>query len=640
MRFSGWVLTGFLMAAGVSAWTEENAPMQPWTYEAVFETLAIRDNFHPIPAYQDREAWERLKNDPQLKGALDGSAQRARELAGQDIPRLRASLYLDFQRTGQRRPYEIVLGKQSDFLNAFALAECLEGKGEFLDPLMDALWSVCEMSDWCMPAHTKGLPDMEKPHIDLSASQIGVTLGEVANVFGDALPEPVRKRIDYEMNRRIFEPYLTRDFSWETGRNNWNAVCNGNMIRAALYFIHDRERLAKVIHKAQNGMVHYLEGFDRDGGTAEGISYWNYGFSRYAYAALLLNQYTDKKLNLLEPPIVKEIAQFPARIEMSMGKYPTFSDSSESTSCPTGLMCYLSDELELPKLRSFAAARMPETPDAGSLAGLLYGVLIAQLPTRDASAFGWEEYHFLRGVEWMISRVNARDPGSLVLVAKGGRNDEAHNHNDVGNFIVHLNGESLLVDMGAPIYDRDFFRSDKRYSYLSARSLGHSVPFVNGQEQCVGHFAAKDVKPSHTPKRDSLRSDIADAYPPEVGLNSLIREISLIRKGKGRIELNDRVTFKEIPKSYESALMTFCSVDTRHPGIVTIQGEKAGLRIEYNAKAWEVQVTDYSSEEAKLRVAEKYPTLRRIAFRCVNPAKEIRFAIEISPLFVPPVSCK
>lgn len=632
MRFGGWVLLGFVCMTGVCAWTEENAPMQPWAYETVFEILAIRDDFHPIPTYQDREAWERMINEPALKDALDGVVKAAHELAGQDPPRLRASLYLDFQRTGQRRSYESAMGRQSEFVNTFALAECLEGKGEFLDPLMDALWTVCEMSDWCMPAHTKGLPDMEMPHIDLGASQIGVTLGEVTNVFGDALPEPVRKRIDYEMNRRIFEPYLMRDFNWVTGKSNWNAVCNGNLLRAALYFVHDRERLAKIVHKAQNGLVNYLQGFGRDGGTAEGIGYWNYGFSRYVYAALLLNQYTDKKLNLLEPPIVKEIAQFPSRIEMSMGKYPTFSDSGESNSCPVAMMSFLSDELGLPQLRSYAAARLPETKDVGSLPGLFYGYLIAELPQPKPGSYGWEPYHFLRGVEWMIARVDSSDPASLVLVAKGGRNDEPHNHNDVGNFIVHCCGESLIVDMGAPVYERDFFRSDKRYSFLSARSLGHSVPLVNGLEQRVGSFAAKSVNATHTPGRDTLRSDIAEAYPPEAGLNSLVREISLVRQGKGQIELIDRASFKDVPTKYESALMTFGRVDTGQPGIVTIQGENAGLRIEYDANAWKVAVTDYSSAEAKLRVVEKYPTIRRIAFQCLQPAKEIELAVRILPV--------
>ncbi len=605
--------------------------MQPWSLEAVYENLNIRDDFHPFPTYQNRETWERLKNDPRLKDSFNAVVAAARDMIGKDIPFARASVYLDFQRSGQRRAYERILGQRSAYLNTFALAECLEGKGEFLDPLMDAIWSFCEESDWCMPAHTEGLADMEKPHIDLGASNRGAEMGEILNVFGDALPEAVQKRIRYEVNRRIIEPYLTRDFSWMKRGSNWNAVCNGNVLRAALYLERDRERLAQVVQRAQNGLTFFLAGFGENGGTAEGIGYWNYGFSRYIYAAYLLDRYTEGKLDLFTPPIVKEIAQFPARIEMSVGKYPAFSDGGESNACPVGMMCLLANKLNLPPLRDFAAARMPEKFDPGSLSGLFYGFLIADLPQPDAAAFGWNEFNFLRGVQWMISRNDASNPNSLVLAAKGGRNDEPHNHNDVGNFIVHLHGESLIAELGAPVYDRDFFR-DKRYTYLAARSYGHSLPVVNGFEQRAGDFSAKNVKAEHTPKKDTLQSDIVNAYPEEANLQSLIRQVSLVRGGQGKIELIDTASFRVVPQSYESALITFGNVDLPQPGIVRIQGEKAGLQIEYDSQCWNVDVEELSSAEAHLRVADRYPVVRRIAVRCKEPKMEITLKVTVVPL--------
>ncbi len=231
----------------------------------------------------------------------------------------------------------------------------------------------------------------------------------------------------------------------------------------------------------------------------------------------------------------------------------------------------------------------------------------------------------------MISSVDAKDPNTLLGAATGGRNDEPHNHNDVGNCIVHSNGESLIVDMGAPVYERDFFQSDKRYSYFTARSLGHSVPFVNGFEQRPGPFGAKNVQSTHTAERDSLISDIADAYPQEAGLQSLIRHVSLFRESGGRVEIGDHAIFRESPRSYESALLTFGNVETPQPGQLRIQGEKASLSIEYDASLWEIAVEEKSSKEVLLRVAEKYPVIRRIAFRCIKPAMEIDWKIVVLP---------
>jgi len=274
---------------------------------------------------------------------------------------------------------------------------------------------------------------------------------------------------------------------------------------------------------------------------------------------------------------------------------------------------------------------MPEKFDPGSLSGLFYGFLIADLPQPDAAAVGWNEFNFLRGVQWMISRNDASNPNSLVLAAKGGRNDEPHNHNDVGNFIVHLHGESLIAELGAPVYDRDFFR-DKRYTYLAARSYGHSLPVVNGFEQRAGDFSAKNVKAEHTPKKDTLQSDIVNAYPEEANLQSLIRQVSLVRGGQGKIELIDTASFRVVPQSYESALITFGNVDLPQPGIVRIQGEKAGLQIEYDSQCWNVDVEELSSAEAHLRVADRYPVVRRIAVRCKEPKMEITLKVTVVPL--------
>lgn len=56
-----------------------------------------------------------------------------------------------------------------------------------------------------------------------------------------------------------------------------------------------------------------------------------------------------------------------------------------------------------------------------------------------------------------------------------GHNADHHNHNDCGSFLLNLDGAPALLEIGAPEYVHDFF-NDKRYTFLAARPLGHSVP--------------------------------------------------------------------------------------------------------------------------------------------------------------------
>ncbi len=597
--------------------------MAPWSLSDVTAALGRDEPFHPFPTYQQREFWDKVKQNERFTESLNEVIERAREFDINEFPNLPASLYFDFQRTGNRTRYQRVLGERDAWLSTLALAECLEGKGEFIDPLVDVIWAFCEESDWCLPAHTDGLVNMENPPIDLRSSRVGCLLAEIDNVYGDALPERVRQRIDYELERRIFEPYLTRDdFFWLTRTHNWNAVCNGNILRTALYEGLNQNRLAKIIVKAQNAMCRYLTGFGQDGGTAEGLGYWNYGFSRYVYATHLLNVFTDKRLNMFTPPIVKEIAQFPMRTELSPYHYPSFSDGGEHHHFSSSLLYYLAQELELQNLSHFATARMDESANVGSLHALYQDAFIAPLPTTSAE-FTPEAFVYLGGVEWMI----VRNPDGLVLAAKGGRNDEPHNHNDVGNFIVHYQGESLIVDLGAPVYDRDFF-SGKRYTYLAARSSGHSVPLVNGHEQRSGRDAVAQTVVTRRGDNAAMRVDMTSAYPSEAGLKLLIRETSF--QQKGQIELHDQVKFNQEPKAFETALWTYGKVETIDKGVI-IQGEAGSLKVTHNHGNLTVDVKEYETKEHKLRTASAYPVAQRIGFVLKNPQKEDRIRLTIVP---------
>jgi hypothetical protein len=62
----------------------------------------------------------------------------------------------------------------------------------------------------------------------------------------------------------------------------------------------------------------------------------------------------------------------------------------------------------------------------------------------------------------MAAREQAGSAAGFYVSAKGGHNDESHNHNDVGSFVVYLDGKPLLVDPGVETYNIKTF-SPQRY---------------------------------------------------------------------------------------------------------------------------------------------------------------------------------
>ncbi len=113
-------------------------------------------------------------------------------------------------------------------------------------------------------------------------------------------------------------------------------------------------------------------------------------------------------------------------------------------------------------------------------------------------AFGISEAvaNYLLQLGWQMCRSRSprhSGPGSpkgepgvmLAFSAKAGHNNEPHNHNDLGHFILHGGGENLLCDLGAGLYTKAYF-SPGRESIINISSSGHSVPVINGTMQQSG----------------------------------------------------------------------------------------------------------------------------------------------------------
>jgi hypothetical protein len=194
---------------------------------------------------------------------------------------------------------------------------------------------------------------------------------------------------------------------------------------------------------------------------------------------------------------------------------------------------------------------------------------------------------YFRGVQWMISRTSPGDE-ALVLAAKGGHNGENHNHNDLGQFIVHLRGLSYLIDLGKPTFTRTSFTTE-RYTMLGNSSRGHSVPIVNGYEQGTGSRFAANVISRGEGRRSHIEYDLSRAYPREAGLARFTRRLELDRAGDGEVRIADTIDLDgegEVEHRYYCAVeprRTEAGVELRseHGGVLVTFDDTTALRVDY-----------------------------------------------------------
>ncbi|MEW2181041.1 heparinase II/III family protein [Streptomyces sp. NPDC005406] len=452
------------------------------------------------------------------------------------MPDLPFSAYRRFDDDGDRLAYEELYFRRRALVTALA-AEALMDPGVRLDALADALWSVCDEYTWALPAHEMHATSLGRGMdqcLDLFAALTAQLLAETVQVCGGRLDPRVAARVRDQVEHRVLSLLADdeRPLPWEGWAHNWAAVCGGCAGLAALALWDPGPRLTRVLDRCRRAQLTYLSGFGDDGGCAEGVGYWVFGFAHFVYFAEGLRECTGE--DLLTHPKVPAIARFPGAVHLGGGLFPAFSDGEERPRVPAGLARQLERRL---------GVRFPveavETTDRGTALPRDWSDLSRTLrwgaPDPAPAPEPVPATAYLPDLAWLVDRGQ-----DVAFAAKGGHNAEPHNHNDLGQFVLAARGEVLLADLGAGEYRKGYFDEATRYTFLHASSRAHSVPRVDTQEQSAGGDRAAQVLKLHLhPHGADLTLDLADAYAVE-GLTALRRAFSWDRD-TGELLLVDEV---------------------------------------------------------------------------------------------------
>jgi hypothetical protein len=563
--------------------------------EKVQKVLITQEKWHPWPKWSERQAWEALP----VAVRTDLVANGERYL-GYEWPRLPATLFLEFAREGNRSRYERVHFDRRIALTQLVVAECVEGKGRFVDDIANGVWAICEESFWGLPAHVgaqkagSGLPDVEEPIVALFVAETGADLAWTCYLLGDQLDRVsplIRKRIELETDRRILTPCLERDdFGWmgfRGGRvNNWNPWCNSNWLAAALLAEPNELRRVAAAAKIIRSLDHFLDAYDDDGGCDEGPGYWSRAGGSLFDCLELLHSASDGAIDVYDRPLVREIGRYIYRVYVGGRYFVNFADASAFAGIPAELVYRYGRRIGDERLMAFGVYDFARASGEGSafkgsrassLGRYLYEVFNAQELAAAEAKPPLVRDVWMDGIQVMTARDQEGGVRGWYVAAKGGNNAESHNHNDVGNFIIYKDARPLLIDLGVETYSRKTF-SSQRYEIWTMQSAYHNLPTIGGVMQSPGgRFAARDVAYEADDAAAQLRLDIAGAYPPEAHLKSWVRTITLNR---GRdVTITDDYILTEPAKEIALGLMTACNVTAPEPGQLRLESSGVSARI-------------------------------------------------------------
>jgi len=628
---------------------------QQYTVDFFKQHLQEATDWVPYPAISQSSAWKSVLLPEQHAKLI----QQAEGFLGYQWPMTRASVFLDYAENGNRTNFEKISFSRRDALSILVVGELIENKGRFMDDIVDGIWSVCEETFWGVPAHLSyqkkgiGLPDVNDPVVDLFAAETSSLLAWVSHLMGDKLDEVnpmIKERIYIEIDRRIFKviesdpkyrwmgygrknvdstlSYKERSFL-ERRPNNWNPWISSNLLSSVLLLEKNKDRRATFVHQVFDVLDNYLDPYPADGGCDEGPGYWGKAAASTFDCLDMVKMATNNKFNLFDEPLVKSMGEFIFKAYIGDGYYLNFADAVSKTNHSPMLIYRYGKAVgssTMMEMGAYLAKKTPgglNMPEAYSLLRKLPELYYSKELLMATSAEPLIGSAWLPDIQVMVSRDQEASKKGLYIAAKAGHNQESHNHNDVGSFMVFYNGKPILIDVGAGTYTKDYGKS-----WVISSAYHNMIPIINGEVQLTGRkYAASAVSYTSDGQKNIFKQDISKTYNEDLGMRKWQRTITH-NKGKS-IVIADNFDFLTKKETIILPMMLVSKPDVTLPGKMIIKtGDAESVTIGFDQQQFDITIEEINIQDAKISHTWGN-TIYRAQFRMKNAMTKGKFQFTI-----------
>ena len=563
--------------------------------------LVLNQGWVQYPNYADRAGWDNLNAEHK-----EDIIRKGETALNYEWNVIKATDYIEFERSGSRDIMQKPFGDNNRALVNLVLAELAEGKGRFIDQIINGIWQSCEMTSWALSAHVAvaqkektSLPSYKENIIDLTAGDLGSMLSWTYYFLKEELDKVnplVSERLRHNLQERILDTYMERsNFGWQAFKatpqtmvNNWNPWCNFNVLSCFLLLENDPEKLAEAVHRSMVSVDKFINYTKSDGACEEGPTYWAHAAGKMYDYLQLLSTATGGSVSIFDQPIIKNMGEYIAKSYIGDGWVVNFADASAKGGGDKGVIYRYGQAVSSNEMMQFAAyLNQRDQHRPYYYAGSDLYRTFENLSTDDElqktkSALSQSRTSWYPETEFCYMRNKA----GFFFAAKGGYNRESHNHNDMGTFLLYLDQTPMIIDAGVGTYTRQTF-SNERYSIWTVQSNYHNLPMINGVAQSFGaKYRSKNV--NFNGKRKIFSLDLANAYPEAAAVEKWERNYRL--EPNGGLVIEDDFKLGKITAANQINFLTWGKPDISKPGMVIIQKEEKAVRLMYDASLFNAVV--------------------------------------------------
>ena len=609
--------------------------------------VAQKAAFHPFPRLEDRDCWDLA--DSRIREYV---LQKAEPYLNFCWPMILATDYMECFRSGNRAQQETPYFARRDALSILVLAECFENRGRFLNQIINGIWCICEETSWVVSAHnfiyeldpanqSRTLPDVDMQMLDLFAGETAMLLSMTEYLLGRRLDEIeplVSRRIRRELKKRIIDPFLNRYDYWWMGYserrdiNNWGPWCVANCLTCLLLQEPEDDRRNRGVVRAMDMLDRYLEGISEDGGCDEGATYWGRACGMLLEALFLTDNATGGNIQVYSDAKLRNFADYLRKMYIAGDYVVNFADGAARVNPPAEIIYMAGCKMNSPYLAGFGAYLYSYQMDHGIFPATSIVRAVRTIERSQEMLFWKESPYFetslyLESQQILAARQKSDPEKGFFLCAKGGWNQDSHNHNDIGQVVLYYNGTPILIDVGVEVYRKYFFGKD-RYRIWTMQSDYHNLPSFNGVMQHDGpNFRAKNVAYSIGGKICRIEMELAEAYPSEAKLKSLRREV-VFSRDQWEVRLTDQFQM-ENPGMVEFHFMTSREPSLFSQGILLNRNSDA-VWMRFETDGWEISAERILLDDAKL-TASWGKQIFRILVKSISPVSCGELTISFLP---------
>lgn len=610
-----------LIIVSISAKSQQNRDLlQNEASRIGLKELLLNDFSKPgFPRYSDRDFWDALP--PHVSAQYIAEAEIVMDY---HWPVIKATDYLEILRTGNRLHEQFI--HPHHVLRGLIMGELAEGKGRFMDQIVNGVWFYSEQTWWGWSAHLKdqseadGLPDADEPIVDLGVGELVSTLSMSYLLFKDQFDEIhpfIARRVKNEVMKKAIIPFYERDDFWWMGfepwydsysdsprrLNNWNTWINYNILLGILILEDDPDKRAEGVSKVIQSIDNLLNIYPDDGGCDEGPNYWTKA-GGYMYLSLdLLSQVTQGQFNLYQNPLIQNMGKYIYKASIDYPRFFNFADADATANMSPDVIFLYGKDINDQVMQKFGShvAKVDNWGENAPRGNI--DRIIMQLKSRDQILAAQPENPLISEFWLPDSEIaGARDrkgtTKGFYFAAKGGFNDESHNHNDAGTFILYYDGKPSLIDIGRETYTAKTFGPD-RYEIWNMQSQYHNLPRINGFDQEFGpQYKARNTRFTSSRRKAVFTTDIAGAYPEKAAIEYWRRTYTLNR-GKNFI-IEDDFRLKELTDTTSLNLITYCKVTIVRNGVLELEGDGFSLYLHYDPRKLSPEIEFIETTDPRL----------------------------------------